>query len=55
MGQDGDKMKIRKQCTRCGRDDSSVITQTIPMGNMRMDFFCPKCKKNSHVEIQGAS
>jgi len=55
MGQDGEKMKIRKKCGRCGRDDTSVMTFTIPMGNMRVDFFCPKCKKNSPVEVQGAS
>jgi hypothetical protein len=55
MGQDGEKFKLRKKCERCARDDTSVATMAIPMGSMRVYFFCPKCKKNSPVEIMGAS
>jgi hypothetical protein len=55
MGQDGEKFKLRKKCERCAREDTSVVTMAIPMGSMRLSFFCPKCKKNSPVEIMGAS
>ncbi len=54
MGQDGKHMKIRKKCLRCNRDDTSVVSIPIPSGSKRESFYCPKCRKNQEVEIQGA-
>jgi hypothetical protein len=25
----------------------------IPFGSMRVNFFCPKCKRSHPVEVQG--
>ena len=54
MSQDGVKMKYRKKCPPCGYQDTSMTTASIPMGSLRVNFYCPKCKKNRQVEIQGA-
>jgi hypothetical protein len=54
MGQDGERAKVRKKCTRCSHEDTSISSLSIPKGSMRMNFYCPKCRKNSIVEIFGA-
>jgi ribosomal protein S27AE len=51
--QDGDVVKYRKKCLRCGYVDNSMTTMRIRSGVTRLNFFCPKCKKNQQVEVQG--
>jgi hypothetical protein len=52
VGQDGARVKFRKQCLRCGHADPGVTTMPIRSGVTRVHFFCPKCKKSQPVEIQ---
>jgi len=53
MGQDGTNVKFKKKCTTCGYEDSSMKTMAIARGTTRVVFFCQKCKKQRHVEING--
>jgi hypothetical protein len=55
VGQDGVNLRFRKTCVKCNHPDTSVATTQIPLGNTRINFFCPRCRKNQPVEIQGAS
>jgi hypothetical protein len=52
-GQDGKVVKYRKQCLRCSYLDSSMTTTPIRSGTTRVNFFCPKCRKNQQTEIMG--
>jgi hypothetical protein len=54
VSQDGVNMRFRKICVKCNHPDTSVATTQIPLGNTRINFFCPRCRKNHPVEIQGA-
>jgi hypothetical protein len=51
--QDGETVQYRKKCTRCGFEDPSRTSRPIRTGIHRDRFFCPKCRKNGEVEIQG--
>jgi hypothetical protein len=51
--QDGEVVKYRKQCLKCRYADTSLTTMRIRSGVTRVNFFCPKCKKNQQCEIQG--
>ncbi len=51
--QDGRMVRYRKKCLKCGLDDRSISTMQIRSGVTRLNFFCPKCRKNQQVEIQG--
>ena len=53
MSQNGEIMKYKKKCLKCGYEDTSLTTAQIPCGSKRMNFFCPKCKKNYPIQIQG--
>ena len=53
VSQDGAMMKIKKKCGICGRGDTSVTSLAIPSGCARMGYYCPKCRKNQPIEIQG--
>jgi hypothetical protein len=53
--QDGVVVKFRKQCLRCGQKDTSITTMPIPNGHVRVNFFCPKCKKNQLTEVHGVN
>jgi len=51
--QDGQAVKFRKQCLRCGYRDTSMTTRPIRPGVTRVNFYCPKCKKSQQTEVQG--
>jgi hypothetical protein len=51
--QDGEFVKFRKKCLRCGYMDTSMATMPIPNGHLRVNFFCPKCKKNQQTAVHG--
>jgi DNA-directed RNA polymerase subunit M/transcription elongation factor TFIIS len=53
ISQDGETVRYRKKCTKCGYEDSSSTSMPIRNGDTREHFFCPKCKKMSDVVIQG--
>jgi hypothetical protein len=53
LSQDGSVVRFRKRCMKCGKEDNSVTTMQIPPGFVRVNFFCPKCKKSQQVEVQG--
>ena len=53
VGQDGKNVKFRKKCTTCGFEDSSWKTLPITRGTTRMNFYCPKCRKQRQVEVHG--
>jgi hypothetical protein len=51
--QDGELVHFRKKCAKCGYEDSCTRAIPIRNGVTRDHFFCPKCKKNGEVVIQG--
>jgi hypothetical protein len=51
--QDGEVVKYRKQCLKCRYADVCLTTMRIRSGVTRVNFFCPKCKKNQQCVIQG--
>ncbi|MHB1422638.1 MAG: DUF4339 domain-containing protein [Gemmataceae bacterium] len=53
LSQDGYKVQYRKKCSLCGFEDTSRSTMLINVGITRSHFFCPKCRKNGEVQIQG--
>lgn len=53
VGQDGKTVKFRKKCTTCGFEDSSWKCIPITRGTSRHSFYCPKCRKGRHVEVNG--
>jgi len=53
MGQDGINVRFRMKCTTCGQEDSSWKTLPIARGTMRVVFYCNKCRKQKHCEING--
>jgi hypothetical protein len=53
VGQDGKTVKFRMKCTTCSYEDSSWKTIPITRGTTRAVFFCKKCKKQRHAEING--
>ena len=53
VGQDGTTVKYRMKCTTCGYEDRSWKTMPITQGTTRVSFYCPKCRKQRQVEING--
>jgi hypothetical protein len=53
LSQDGQVVRYRKRCVKCGQVDTSVATALIRHGITRADFYCPKCRKTHPVEIHG--
>jgi|SRR5579862_4296321 len=51
--QDGVYVSFRKKCTDCGHEDAARTTTIIGHGIIRAYFFCPKCRKNREVILQG--
>jgi hypothetical protein len=51
--QNGQAVKFRKRCLRCGYADTSMTTMPIRPGVTRVNFYCPKCKKSQQTEVQG--
>jgi hypothetical protein len=51
--QNGTTVQFQKKCTECGYLDPSKSTMPIRSGTSRTTFFCRKCRKLRHVEIQG--
>lgn len=54
VSQDGEYVRFRKKCTTCAHENSSWDTMRIVTGMMKSGFFCPKCRKNREVAIQGS-
>lgn len=55
ISQDGEMVRYRKKCSRCGYEDVCRSTMRITQGATRENFFCPKCRKRSEVIIQGVT
>jgi hypothetical protein len=53
VSDDGVTVRFRKKCPKCGYEDTCVTSMAIPFGSMRVNFFCPKCKRSHPVEVQG--
>jgi|SRR5579884_505724 len=53
LSQDGYHVHYRKKCSQCSFEDTCRSTMLINIGSTRSHFFCPKCRKNREVEIQG--
>ena len=53
VGQDGTTVKFRMKCTTCGQEDRSWKSMPITRGTTRASFYCPKCRRQQHVEIMG--
>jgi hypothetical protein len=53
VGQDGTSVRYQMKCTTCGQEDRSWKTMTIKRGTMRVNFYCPKCRRRSDGEIHG--
>jgi hypothetical protein len=51
--QDGQVVRYRKKCLKCGYMDTNVATALIRYGTARADFYCPKCRKSQPVRIEG--
>ena len=55
VSQDGEMVRYRKKCSRCGYEDVCRSTMKITQGATRERFFCPKCRKTGEVVIQGVT
>jgi hypothetical protein len=53
ISQDGVTVYYRKKCVKCGHEDTSRSSMHIGQGTIRVHFFCPKCRKNHEVQLQG--
>jgi hypothetical protein len=53
LGQDGVSVHYRKKCWQCGFEDGCRSSMRIGQGVVRAHFYCPKCRKNRDVQIQG--
>lgn len=53
ISQDGVTVHYRKKCIKCGHEDASRSSMHIGHGTIRAHFFCPKCRKNHEVQLQG--
>jgi len=55
INQDGESVRYKKKCTKCGHEDQSRIGMRIRQGVTSEHFFCPKCRKSCAVAIQGTT
>jgi len=53
VGQDNGMVRFRKRCTTCKHEDSSYATMKITTGTMKVNFYCPKCRKKREVKLRG--
>jgi hypothetical protein len=53
LAQDGVSVQYRKKCWQCGFEDGCRSSMRIGQGVVRAHFYCPKCRKNRDVQIQG--
>jgi hypothetical protein len=53
VSQDGEYVKYRKKCIKCGTEDSCTRAMPIKNGITRDNFYCPKCRKSGEVVIHG--
>jgi hypothetical protein len=53
VSQDGEFVKYRKKCIKCGNEDSCTRAMPIKNGITRENYYCPKCKKSGEVVIHG--
>jgi len=55
LEQNGDRMKYRQKCERCGHSPSTVIAIGAPAGANKLTttFKCSKCGNQQRVEIAG--
>lgn len=53
LSQDGAIVRFKKKCGKCNHEDTSLTTLQIPSGTARLNYYCPKCRKNHPIEIQG--
>jgi hypothetical protein len=52
LSQDGERVRFRKKCVRCGFEDACNSVMRIMPGVNRQLFFCPKCRKQVGVAIR---
>jgi hypothetical protein len=53
LSQDGVNVNFRKKCSKCSFEEPARSTQHISQGVVRVNFYCPKCRKSQDVQIQG--
>jgi hypothetical protein len=53
ISQDGHTVYYKKKCFQCGTEDGCRSCTPINNGIMRNHFFCPKCRKQREVHLQG--
>jgi hypothetical protein len=53
VGHDGRVVQFRKKCSNCGHVDMTRSSLPIRNGTSRTNYFCPKCKKSTDVQIRG--
>jgi GYF domain 2 len=52
ISQDGDRVRFRKKCVRCGFEESCNSVMRLMPGVNRQLFFCPKCRKQVGIAIR---
>ena len=52
ISQDGERVRFRKKCTRCGCEDSCNSVLRMMPGINRQMWFCPKCRKQVSISIR---
>lgn len=52
VSQDGERVRFRKKCVRCGFEESTNSVMRLMPGVNRQLFFCPKCRKQVGVSIR---
>ncbi|MBI3410921.1 MAG: DUF4339 domain-containing protein [Planctomycetes bacterium] len=52
IGQDGEIVRYKKKCIKCGYLDLCASKMAIKSGTIRGTFFCPKCRKTGEVVMQ---
>lgn len=52
VGQDGEMVRFKKKCEKCGQLAGSANKMPIKSGVIRTNYFCPKCRKTGEVVIQ---
>ncbi len=52
VSQDGERVRFRKKCVRCGFEESCNSVMRLMPGVNRQLFFCPKCRKQVGISIR---
>ncbi|HEV3437692.1 MAG TPA: DUF4339 domain-containing protein [Gemmata sp.] len=53
VGQDGKNVKFLMKCPTCSFQSSTWKTIPITRGTTRVVFYCNKCRKQKHAEVNG--